>query len=75
MCFDYKIKRNIYPFVLLAVCTIINWNISLPMIVGLGLAMLEVKIIKGSSYLNNNQIVFKIGKSVSVDLKCWICFL
>lgn len=43
-CFPWKIKKIVYPFVLLIVITTLQWKISLEMIVGLLMAFLEIKL-------------------------------
>ena len=45
-CFNWKFNRKIYPFVLLAVCTLINFGIPYDMMIGLLYGLLQVYLEK-----------------------------
>lgn len=72
-CFDWKFKRSVYPFILLAVCTLLRFSIPISMIVGLLYGMAQVAIEKLTTKLSARICYDKLGNFLEGNsFKCWI---
>lgn len=75
-CFGWKVRKTIYPFVLLAIFTLITFSIPVPMIVGLLYGVLEVKAERIFCLLSSKGLFNKLGGLVRLEsIKCWIQYI
>lgn len=75
-CFNWKIKKVVYPFVLLAVCIILTFSIQIDMVVGLLYGLLEVKFERIFCFSTGKALYNKLSKVIKLDsVKCWIQYL
>lgn len=72
-CFNWKFKRAIYPFILLAVCIVLKFSIPISMIVGLLYGMAQVAIEKLTTRLSARICYDKLSSVLEgISIKCWI---
>jgi hypothetical protein len=62
-CFSWKIKKILYPFILMLVFTVLRFNIPIDLIVGIAYGLLQAKL---SSFLPKSKFFSsKVGKLLS----------
>jgi len=72
-CFNYKFKRAIYPFILLAVCILLKFSIPISMIVGLLYGMMQVAVENYTTKLSARICFDKLSTILQNNsIKCWI---
>jgi hypothetical protein len=72
-CFNWKMKKTVYPFVLLGICVVLSFSIPVDMIVGLLYGFLEVKCERIFCFLSGKGMYSKLSTFLKIDsLKCWI---
>lgn len=67
-CFDFRISKIVYVFVLFAVWTLFSFGILVDAIVGIGLGYLECRFFKGSFMSCNSDLC--LGFLSKFD--CWV---
>ena len=72
-CFGWKIKKTVYPLVLLALCIIFSFSIPVDMIVGLLYGFVEVKFERFCCLATGKSFYEKLSSIIRLDsVKCWI---
>lgn len=75
-CFNWKFKKTLYPYLLLAICAFLKFSIPVEMIVGLMMALLEIKMENYCGILFGKGVFNKISSFVNLtSVKCWIQYI
>ena len=70
-CFNFKFKRTLYPFILFAVCCLINFGIPLDMLVGLLYGITQFFMEKVTTF--PSMFITKLSGLLNLSsVDCWV---